>query len=168
MPGNETTRYYDFDLDEEGYTYQLSAWSFGGSLETLVNQLGLGWWPALPALTNVAVFIDLENPIGIEEHEPQSSNCIRSLSNSTGDTMLRYDIGPDGCATLPYTGGDGPAVWVPGNAEITLHNVSGGTIAVTVTGGASFGCSGIFPVPNGGDHLCGCEPGVDCPLTFSW
>ncbi len=75
-PADGTDDYYNFDLGEEDYTYLLSAWSFGGSLTDLVDQLGLGWWPGLAPLVNVAVFIDLGNPIGIQEQAPATAGGV--------------------------------------------------------------------------------------------
>ncbi|MBD3305172.1 hypothetical protein GF339_02335 [candidate division KSB3 bacterium] len=52
-----TYQYYDFGGSE------LGNWSFGGSLQDLVADLGLGWDPSQPQLTALAVLIDLGDPI---------------------------------------------------------------------------------------------------------
>lgn len=42
--------------------FQVWGWNVAGSLEELVAQLGLGWWPALEPPQNVGVEIDLGDP----------------------------------------------------------------------------------------------------------
>jgi hypothetical protein len=56
---DETYQYYQFNG-------RLSNWSFGGCLAELVEQLGLDWWPDLTPLTNVAVSVDIGDPISLQ------------------------------------------------------------------------------------------------------
>lgn len=91
--------------------------------------------------------------------------CLRTLSNNTAYTRLRYDVGPGGCATLPYTGTEGPTTGGSSNPDIVLNNKSGATLTITVTGSA---CEGIQGLSDNAEIRCACMLGVNCPVTYSW
>ena len=68
----KTYEYYNVELGEPGYTYELSATSVAGGLQQILEALGLSWWPgkegALPQ--NLALALNIGKCIGVREIPP--------------------------------------------------------------------------------------------------
>ncbi len=131
LPVGDADDNYDLDPDRpDGWTWELNSWSFGGSLEALVNALGSGWWPGLPALTNVAVLVDIGDPLGIEEQRPPSSDTttttpftLTSIAVSGGELLDAYKceakvMGAEASIPLAWSGVPASA----GSLAIIMHH----------------------------------------------
>jgi hypothetical protein len=113
-PLEDTEDYYDFDpLLPEGWTWNLNSWSVAGSLEALVQALGLGWWPGLAPLTNVAALVDLGDPIGVEVQPPPTS--------STGAGAGGFATGEAACNAAGWG-------WTPGGGGVCNNGFGGGDV----------------------------------------
>ena len=106
-----TYRNYEFGCAAGAIGAQWSNWNFGGSLSDLVEQLKLGWWPGLPALTNVAAQAHLSDPLTVQcayPAAPTPNKVIIFVTAATSTGALGGVSGADAkcqtdanAATLP-------------------------------------------------------------------
>lgn len=94
LPESGAVQYYDI-------TGEFHNWSFGGSLEDLVNHLQLGWWPGLPQLTALAVAVNLGDPFNVHVQAPPAA----SVSPCVTPTCVTF-TGTVGCTTGSLMGYD--------------------------------------------------------------
>ncbi len=53
-----------------------------------MSALGLDWWPELPPLTGVQMLVDIDDPIGIEEHPPVTADSSVTTTLNVDDYVL--------------------------------------------------------------------------------
>ena len=150
--------YLNFISDDPGYRYYdfggelPRGWNFAGSLNDLVTQLGLAWWPSLPPLTNVGVMVDLGNPLS-RRPAPVLATPTPAATPTPGCGGVQYN------SACWYLGAAGQSC----DQVCATHGLANAAATIAVgSGAANFAvCSAVLDavaapaLPSSGDVTCG-------------